>query len=321
MLFFNSLVMSSLIVISSYSWMMMWVGVEINLLSIIPIITKKNNLYSSESSMKYFLAQSLASSILIFSILMMEKNIFVNTTFFIQFALLMKLGMAPFHWWLPEVMEGLNWMNCLIILTWQKIAPMIMLMMMLKNSLIMNLTIVLSSLISGIQGLNQISMKKIMAYSSINHMAWMLMSIMSSSWTWLIYFLIYLVSNILLVMYFSFMKINFINQINSINMNKTQKTMLMLNFFSLSGMPPMIGFLPKWLTISFMIKNLNMTITFILILSSLIHIYFYMRIIMPSLMMKIKEPKKLEFKTFKNFIFMISNLMFLFSLPLMNCLL
>nr|QUB07020.1 NADH dehydrogenase subunit 2 [Glyphocassis sp. N62] len=325
MMFFSMLIISSIITISSYSWMMMWLGVEINLLSMIPLMMKKNNIYSSESSLKYFMIQSLASTLLLFSLLSMENYTkMINNEnwmlMIIQSSLIMKIGMSPFHFWLPEVMEGLSWMNCLIMLTWQKIAPMIMLMMTMKNSLMINFTILMSSLISGIQGLNQISLRKILTYSSINHMAWMMMSMMSSSWTWMMYFTIYSLTNFNLIYYFHSFKITMINQINMISNNKIYKMLIMMNFLSLGGIPPMIGFLPKWLTIHYMIMNMSMMLTTILIMSTLTHIYFYIRIIIPSLTMKNKElkMKSINMNNIK-FKFLFLNTTFLTSLPI-SCL-
>lgn len=267
------------------------------------------------------MVQRLASTILIFSILILEKEILTNEIFIIiQFSLLIKLGIAPFHWWLPEVIEGLSWINCLLILTWQKIAPIIIIIITLKNSVIINLTIIISSLVRGIQGLNQIRIKKIITYSSINHIAWILIRIIRSSWTWIIYFSIYTIRNIILVLFFYNFKIYFINQINSINNNKIQKTFVLLNFLSLRGIPPIIGFLPKWLTIHFIIKNFRITLTFILIVSSILHIYFYIRIIIPSLIIKIKEPKINQPKNYINYPLITLNLIFLLRLPIIGCL-
>nr|ATL63079.1 NADH dehydrogenase subunit 2 [Cassida circumdata] len=321
MMFFSMLMLSSLITISSYSWLMMWMGIEINLMSMIPLMMKKNNILSSESMMKYFIIQSLASTLLMFSILIMEINMIMFYNYqsmmmiIFQSSLIMKLGLAPFQSWLVEVMSGLTWMNCLIMLTWQKVGPMIMLMMTMKNSYLINLTIIMSSLISGIQGLNQISLRKIMAYSSINHMSWMMISFMSSSWTWTIYFIVYSLSNLNLILFLNKMNFFYINQINSMNNNKMLKMMIMMNFLSMSGLPPMIGFLPKWLTINYMIINNSMLLTFILIISTLMHIYFYIRIIIPSLTMKTKEPKIYMNQNFSTSL-MFMNLTFLGSLPI-----
>nr|ALO76428.1 NADH deshydrogenase subunit 2 [Laccoptera ruginosa] len=319
--FFNFLMMSTLITISSYSWFMMWLGVEMNLMFMIPIMMKKNNNYSSEAMMKYFFNSKI--SLNNFNLLFVNNsnsNLKMNyMVMILQFSIIMKLGMAPFHFWLPEVMEGLTWKNCLIMLTWQKIGPMIMLMMTLSNSIFVTFSILISSLLSGIQGLNQISMRKILAYSSINHMAWMTMSMMSSSYIWMIYFLIYSMGNLNLILFFNSMKIFVINQINSINLNKMWKILILVNFMSLGGIPPFIGFLPKWLTIHTLIMNYNSVITMILIMTTLMHMYFYIRIMLPSLILKSKETKmKMKFWKPISLNFVLINTTFLLSLPIMN---
>nr|QUB07046.1 NADH dehydrogenase subunit 2 [Aspidomorpha difformis] len=321
LLFINFLIFSSLITISSYSWLVMWMGMEINLLSMIPIMLYKKNVYTSESSMKYFLIQSLASTLLIFSMIMMEKNFILSSMktnpyyLIIEISLLMKLGMAPFHSWLPEVLEGLNWFSYFWMITWQKLAPMIVLMMILKMNTIMTLSIIMTSLISGILGLNQISLRKILAYSSMNHLSWMIMSMMYMSWIWMFYLVIYFISNLNLIFYFSKLNLFYINQINLLTNNKFLKMFFLMNFLSLSGIPPFIGFFPKWLTISFLIFNFQMILPLILITSSLIHMFMYLRLLLPSLMMKMPSYKMNKFKF--NYMMMM-NFLFVFSMPLCN---
>ncbi|YP_009437729.1 NADH dehydrogenase subunit 2 (mitochondrion) [Aethina tumida] len=297
LLFFNSLIFGSLLAISSFSWFSMWMGLEINLLSIIPLMNSKSNLYPSESSIKYFITQTIASSLILIAIMinlnMLEYipqyfntylNIMMNSGF------LMKMGAAPFHFWFPEIMEGLNWLMCLIMLTWQKIAPMILLMSNLKLNIFITSTIIISSLISGIQGINQISIRKILAYSSINHIGWMLASMMYSNSTWMIYFITYsLISiNLILVMYN--LNIFFLKQLfNSLNYKKMLKFLFSLNFLSLGGLPPFLGFLPKWLTINLLVQNNLFLISAILIVLTLLTLFYYLRISSNSLVIYSSE--------------------------------
>nr|AWN56263.1 NADH dehydrogenase subunit 2 [Glena unipennaria] len=184
--------------ISSYSWFSMWMGLEINLLSITPLLTTSKDKFSSEATLKYFMTQVLASMILLFSIMMIlnfdeqtpnNQNLFFMLPMYTS--IFIKMGAAPFHFWFPEVMEGLSWNNCLIMMTWQKIAPMIILINNLNLSTMIIIIVIISSSISSILGLNQISMRKILAYSSINHIAWMITSMLSMKLIWLIYFCIY----------------------------------------------------------------------------------------------------------------------------------
>nr|QIV24666.1 NADH dehydrogenase subunit 2 [Cacodacnus planicollis] len=324
LLFFSTLIIGSLIAISSYSWMSMWIGLEINLLSIIPLLSDSKNLYPSESALKYFITQALASAVIMFSIIFssnfnefisQEHNMFLMMI--LNSGFLTKMGAAPFHSWFPEVMEGLNWPNCLIMLTWQKLAPMTLLMHNMNMTFFLSSVIVLSSVISGILGLNQISLRKIMAYSSINHISWMIASMLNSSSIWLIYFLIYTIITINIVWVFKILNIFSMKQLfSTLNYNKTTKFFFMLNFLSLGGLPPFLGFLPKWLTINNLVQNGFIIISLILIIFTLVTLFFYLRVSFSSMMICSKEiiiPLK------KNKIFLISCSNFISLAGLISC--
>nr|ALO70540.1 NADH deshydrogenase subunit 2 [Euaesthetus ruficapillus] len=305
MLFIMTLMIGSLISISSSSWMGMWIGLEINLLSIIPLMNNINNSYSTESSLKYFITQTIASTILLMGMIILSNNLFMENLnlyfiLIINSSLLMKMGAAPFHFWLPEILEGMTWINCFIIMTWQKIAPMIMLMYNLYPMKFLIYIILISMIISSILNMNQISLRKIMAYSSINHIAWMISSMLFFSSIWLIYFLIYTITSSILILMFNKFNIFLLNQLNLYLSNyNTLKMIFMMNFFSLGGLPPFIGFLPKWLTIQILIENNLFFFTFLLMNLSLINLYVYLRITWTSLLLNSFKVNFLNMK--KNF--------------------
>nr|QIV24770.1 NADH dehydrogenase subunit 2 [Agrianome spinicollis] len=321
LMFLSSLVAGSLIAVSSYSWLSMWIGLEINLLSIIPLLSDPNNLYPSESALKYFITQAMASNILLFAIV---SSMNFNDAMFsgnspywaiiTNSAILTKMGAAPFHAWFPEVMEGLGWMNCLVMLTWQKLAPMVILMYNMKMSLFLTAVIVFSTTISGVTGLNQISLRKIMAYSSINHISWMVGSMLSSQTIWFMYFIIYSIITINIVILFNKTNIFYLKQLfNSLNQNKTLKFLFVMNFLSLGGLPPFLGFFPKWLTINGLVENNFLMLSLILIVSTLVTLYFYLRITFSTLVINsseftVKTPQP------KMFLIMFSNLVSLAGL-------
>nr|UBS93978.1 NADH dehydrogenase subunit 2 [Saperda tetrastigma] len=296
LMFFSTLIIGTLIAISSYSWFSMWMGLEINLLSIIPLLSDSKNLYPSESALKYFITQALASSILLFSIIVslnLSESIPQNLEFsslIMNLALLTKMGAAPFHAWFPEVMEGLNWANSLIMLTWQKIAPMILLFYNCKFSIFFLFIILSSTIISGILGLNQISLRKILAYSSINHISWMLSSMMNAQMIWTFYFLIYSIITLNIIWIFQKFEIFYLPQLFQIlNSNKLVKLFFLTNFLSLGGLPPFLGFFPKWLVINNLIQNNFYTLSILLIVFTLITLFFYLRITFASLMINHSE--------------------------------
>nr|YP_010137174.1 NADH dehydrogenase subunit 2 [Paraglenea fortunei]QWM97233.1 NADH dehydrogenase subunit 2 [Paraglenea fortunei] len=305
LMFFMTMMSGTLITISSYSWFSMWMGLEINLLSIIPLMSDSKNLYPAESALKYFITQALASNILLFAILSslnLSESLSMShdyLTLILNSALLTKMGAAPFHAWFPEVMEGLNWNNSLIMLTWQKIAPMVLLFYNCYFSMFFLIIILLSTVISGIMGLNQTSLRKIMAYSSINHISWMLASMLNSQSIWMFYFLVYSIISINIVWIFKKMEIFTLNQLYfSLNSSKLMKLFFLINFLSLGGLPPFLGFFPKWLVINNLLQNNFYLMGTLLIIFTLITLFFYLRITFTSLMINFSENLCLKSPTF-----------------------
>nr|QZJ45820.1 NADH dehydrogenase subunit 2 [Holotrichia parallela] len=295
-MFLASLMTGTLIAISSYSWMGMWMGLEINLLSIIPLMSSIKNMMASEAALKYFISQALASTILMFSIIMMSLNLGYNLNFnlyltlMLNTSLFLKMGAAPFHYWFPEVMEGLTWLMSMMMLTWQKIAPMILLTYFSYSSTYLILIIIFCMLISGLMGLNQTSMRKILAYSSINHIGWMLSTLLIMETLWLYYFVIYSVITVNIIFAMKIFNIFHQKQLFiSMNFNYLMKFFFILNFLSLGGLPPFLGFLPKWITIQTLIKNQMFLMSTLMIIMTLMTLYFYLRVTFTTLLLKTNE--------------------------------
>lgn len=290
-MFFLFIIIGTLIAISSSSWFRIWIGLEINLLSFIPLIIRSKNLFSSESSLKYFLTQALASSIFLFSILLLY--LFVNFKFnlihynftLISSTIILKRGTAPFHFWFPRVIEGLRWYSRLLIITWQKIAPIIILSYCLSLNLM--IFIILASIIFGrLGGINQTSLRKLIAFSSINHLGWIIAGIINNENLWFLYFLFYCFLNLRIVFLFESFKLFNINQTFKIfNSNKFINISLFILLLSLGGLPPFLGFLPKWLIIELIIKNNIFVILAFILVITLITLYFYMRISYAALLL------------------------------------
>nr|AML25614.1 NADH dehydrogenase subunit 2 [Staphylinidae sp. BMNH 1274669] len=320
-LFLTILIIGSLISISANSWMGMWLGLEINLMAFIPLLQEKKNIYSTESSLKYFLTQALASVILLFMLILLSKNLlyFKNIEtplmMILNSALLTKMGMAPFHFWFPEVIEGLNWMNCLILLTWQKITPMILIMYNLNYQFFFMVIIIFSMMISGFMGINQSSLRKFLAYSSINHMAWMISAMFFSETIWFYYFIIYFILSINIIFIFHIYNIFYYNQLlNSLNQNFLLKLFFSFNFLSLGGLPPFLGFFPKWLTIQFMISCNWIFMIFFMVIFTLLTLYYYMRLIFNILIFTNNENNYYYYLPFKFYWMIFFNLLSLSSL-------
>lgn len=192
-------------------------------------------------------------------------------------SLILKRGIAPFHFWFPNVIEGLNWINAFILLTWQKIAPLILLSYLILNYLF--IPIILSIIVGSLGGLNQTSLRKIIAYSSINHLGWIGAAIISRDILWFNYFLFYSFLSITLIYFFNINKLFFINQIYSIfNYSNELKLILFLNFLSLGGLPPFLGFFPKWRVIQILTDINQLFLISTIVVLTLITLYYYIRI-------------------------------------------
>nr|YP_010029225.1 NADH dehydrogenase subunit 2 [Micaelamys namaquensis]QOU10223.1 NADH dehydrogenase subunit 2 [Micaelamys namaquensis] len=283
--------MGPVITMASTNLILMWVGLEMSLLSIIPLLINKKNPRSTEAATKYFITQATASMIILFSIVLNYKqlgtwtfqqqtnSLLLNMTLI---SLSMKLGLAPFHYWLPEVTQGISLPTGLILLTWQKIAPlsiMFQIYELLNTSII--LIIAITSIFMGAWGgLNQTQTRKIMAYSSIAHMGWMLAILPYNPNLTLLNLIIYITLTIpmfMILMTNSSMTMNSISQL----WNKTPMILMTTSIIllSLGGLPPLTGFLPKWAIITELLKN-NCTITATLMaMMALLNLFFYTRLI------------------------------------------
>nr|QPG85846.1 NADH dehydrogenase subunit 2 [Upogebia major] len=291
-LFFFSLLLGIFMSISSPTWLAAWVGLELNLLSFIPIIAIKKNSFSSEASLKYFLIQALGSATIIASASLMLTTP-MNTNLLIELALLLKMGAAPFHFWFPQVMEGLDWASAIILMTIQKVAPMVLISYTLTSIFNQNFLMmfaVMSSLVGAIGGINQTMLRKILAFSSINHMSWMLLSMSLSELYWFYYFIFYSIISSSIGILFLFQQAFHISHLSSTSFNPLIKILALISLLSLGGLPPFIGFLPKWLIIQQLSTNLQFLPLTIMLFAALITLYYYLRVTISSLTLHSLKP-------------------------------
>nr|ACF20505.1 NADH dehydrogenase subunit 2 [Enyalioides palpebralis] len=286
----SSLATGTIITMSSHHWMMAWIGLEMNTLAIIPTISKQHHPRSTEAATKYFLTQAAASALILFSSsisawktgtwdITQMTNPTANTL--LTSALAMKLGLAPMHFWLPEVLQGSTMKTALIISTWQKLAPMALIYLTMNNlSTTVLLTMgTLSAMLGGWAGLNQTQTRKIMAYSSIAHLGWMvtiattLTNIMITALT------LYLLMTVSMFSALISSKSKTIQDTTtSWTSSPTLTITAMLTLLSLGGLPPLSGFLPKWLILEELIMQNLLPLATTIALSTLLSLFFYLRL-------------------------------------------
>nr|YP_007375124.1 NADH dehydrogenase subunit 2 [Boulengerula taitana]AAX58636.1 NADH dehydrogenase subunit 2 [Boulengerula taitana]ACS37015.1 NADH dehydrogenase subunit 2 [Boulengerula taitana] len=285
----SSLGIGTTMTASSSHWLAAWMGLELNTLAIIPLMINHHHPRATEAATKYFLTQATASALIMFSTIMNAwstgqwdiKEMSNLTSNMLTIALAMKLGLAPLHFWLPEVLQGITLTTGLILSTWQKIAPMI-LIYMTSNSLNFNLLMILgitSTVVGGWGGLNQTQTRKIMAYSSIAHLGWMMIIIMLLPKLALLNFLLYLTMTSSL--FITLMLMNSTN-INSLSMSWPKMPVIAalspMILFSLGGLPPTTGFMPKWFILNELIKYHATATATIMAFSALLSLFFYLRL-------------------------------------------
>nr|AEP94639.1 NADH dehydrogenase subunit 2 [Toxostoma guttatum] len=290
LVFATSLILGSTITISSNHWIMAWTGLEINTLAILPLISKSHHPRAIEAATKYFLVQAAASTLILFSSMTNAWNTGqwditqltcpVSCTI-LTTAIAMKLGLAPFHFWFPEVLQGCSLITGLLLSTAMKFPPMTLLFMTAQslNPTTLTLMAILSVALGGWTGLNQTQIRKILAFSSISHLGWMAAIIIYSPKLALLNFYLYIMMTTAV-----FLTLHSIKTLKlSTLMTTWAKTpslsaMLMLTLLSLAGLPPLTGFLPKWLIIQELTKQEMAPTAVIIALLSLLSLFFYLRL-------------------------------------------
>jgi len=189
----------------------------------------------------------------------------------------MKIGVAPFHIWFPQVAKKINWTIILILLTWQKVAPLFILSIFSNHSFFIAIAI-LTSYVGGVGGINQNFLKIILSYSSINHRGWLILLSASVIKLTCFYFVIYSSIIFFLTKIRNLLRLKSIKELNTTKLNLLEKILLSINILSLSGIPPFIGFFIKALTVFYLLFFFPTHIPLLLIFARLISIIFYIKI-------------------------------------------
>nr|WPF71071.1 NADH dehydrogenase subunit 2 [Ficedula hyperythra pallidipectus] len=290
LVFAISLLSGTTITISSNHWIMAWTGLEINTLAILPLISKTHHPRAIEAATKYFLVQAAASALILFSSMTnawqtgqwdITQLTYPTSCLILTAAIAMKLGLAPFHFWFPEVLQGTSLITGLLLSTAMKFPPMTLFFMTSQslNPTLLTIMALLSAALGGWMGLNQTQTRKILAFSSISHLGWMAIVIVYCPKLALLNFYLYALMTTAV-----FLTLNSINTLNlSTLMTTWAKTpalsaTLMLTLLSLAGLPPLTGFLPKWLIIEELTKQGVAPAATIIALLSLLSLFFYLRL-------------------------------------------
>nr|ABI54369.1 NADH dehydrogenase subunit 2 [Cyanocorax dickeyi] len=290
LIFIVSLLLGTTITISSNHWVMAWTGLEINTLAILPLISKSHHPRAIEAATKYFLVQAAASTLVLFSSMTnawhtgqwdITQMTHPTSSLILTAAISMKLGLVPFHFWFPEVMQGSSLITGLILSTVMKFPPITLLFMTSHslNPTLMTIMAILSVALGGWMGLNQTQIRKIMAFSSIAHLGWMAIIIIYHPKLSLLNFYLYAMITAAVFLSLNSMKVlNLSTLMTAWAKAPSLSTILLLTLLSLAGLPPLTGFLPKWLIIQELTKQDMTPSAMIISLLSLLGLFFYLRL-------------------------------------------
>nr|YP_004347562.1 NADH dehydrogenase subunit 2 [Lagocephalus laevigatus]WMI35509.1 NADH dehydrogenase subunit 2 [Lagocephalus laevigatus]BAK10004.1 NADH dehydrogenase subunit 2 [Lagocephalus laevigatus] len=286
---FFGLFLGTTITMTSSHWLIAWMGLEINTLAIIPMMAQHHHPRAVEAATKYFLTQATAAAMLLFA---STTNAWISgqwdiqqmthplPTTMITLALAFKIGLAPLHMWLPEVLQGLDLVTGLVLSTWQKLAPFALILQLHPNNpkLLMMMGL-LSVLVGGWGGMNQTQLRKILAYSSIAHLGWMVLILKFSPTLTLLTLSLYLIMTSSTFLAFIMNKTTTINALaTSWAKTPTITALVPLLLLSLGGLPPLTGFMPKWLILQELTKQELALAATLAALSALLSLYFYLRL-------------------------------------------
>nr|AIW06157.1 NADH dehydrogenase subunit 2 [Araneae sp. MT-2014] len=266
--FYLFLYLSSFILaLSADDWFLIWLALEINMMLFIVLIYEWYNVYRIESCMKYFFVQSLGSALFMGIFYMNKEWLNIYGSFILSY----KVGAGPFYFWFPSVSSGLDWFSCMLLFSLQKLIPLMLLVMFV--GWVVWFILMLSLMIGVIGSFNQLFMKRLMAYSSIHHIGWLLMCNFSDESIWMIYLFLYSLVILTVIMILQYDNIE-----NLMGICKSKsKWWFLMSILGMGGVPPFLGFFLKWIAFYYFLKMDLWVIIFMIILS-VIMIYVYIRI-------------------------------------------
>ncbi len=321
------MLVGGIVMIAACNFVMFFIGLEILSISLY-ILTGSNrkNKLSNEASLKYFLTGSMASGILLFGIALVygattsfnfqqisqKASTFTAASpmlsigyLLITIGFLFKISAVPFHTWTPDVYEGSPTIITMFMSTVVKTAAVGSLLRFLwlaklsdalsfshEWEIIFSIIATATLLIGNITALYQTNLKRLLAYSSISHIGYLLLGIgfMNNNpqfFNWIVYYLIayslatIAVFTIILVIKDNKNKVS-IELEDLSGLGKTNPVLsfiLSLSLFSLAGIPPLAGFMAKYYMFTIALEKNYLWLVIIAVITSTVGLYYYIRLI------------------------------------------
>lgn len=295
--------LGSVVLILSDNLLLLYLGLELQTFSIFILIAKnRNSIKSSEAGLKYFMLGAISSGFFLLSIviiflygldlnlkhllLLKEDFVVYSSIILITISFCFKLSLFPFHFWIPDIYEGSSWDIVSLVATLPKISMICVLLQILFNSSILLMFSLLSIGIGTLGALNQTKVKRLLGYSGISHMGFIILGLssinnesLSIGGLYLVIYMLTMLSVFILIINGNF-KNDYIIEMGGIKfVNNILAITFILLILSIAGIPPLSGFISKWFLIWVVIDNQFNISSFIIILFSAIGIGYYLRIV------------------------------------------
>nr|YP_010937557.1 NADH dehydrogenase subunit 2 [Ophiothrix exigua]WKW95566.1 NADH dehydrogenase subunit 2 [Ophiothrix exigua] len=273
----------------SVNWVFIWIVIEcITLCLLLLIRSGSSNNRNLEAVSKYFLIQAIASFLLIFGVvfrLYWENNISLIGAYnyvsylLILFGLLIKLGSFPNPYWFVDVVNGVEYSRLVYILVVSKIGPLYLLFSLLNNNVFFLTGVigVVTAMLASMLGVNQSNFRKIISFSSVANLGWFVLCIpVMDGWLLLFCFIGYSLTVVPALWMASVFNFSSLGKSNRMLFSLSEKIILVVCLLSLGGLPPFVGFFVKWAFFQSLINSGLYFCSFLLILSSLLSLFFYL---------------------------------------------
>ncbi|MGS1105969.1 NADH-quinone oxidoreductase subunit NuoN [Achromobacter anxifer] len=320
--------LGQMVMISSGNLISIYLGLELMSLALYALIAlRRDNVVATEAAMKYFVLGALASGFLLYGMSMIygatghldlaevskviaagkaEKLALVFGIVFLVSGLAFKLGAVPFHMWVPDVYQGAPTAVTLILGGAPKLAAFAITLRLLVDGLhglaadwqpMLMILAVLSLAIGNLTAIAQTNFKRMLAYSTISHMGFVLLGLMSGSVAGkpelssaaygasLFYMLTYVLTTlasfgIVLLLSRQGFECEHIDDLKGLNRRSPwHAAIVLLLMFSLAGIPPLVGFYAKLAVLQALISAGHVTLAVIAVMFSLIGAFYYLRVV------------------------------------------
>lgn len=320
--------LGQMVMISSGNLISIYLGLELMSLALYALIAlRRDNVVATEAAMKYFVLGALASGFLLYGMSMVygatghldlaevskviaagkaEKLALVFGIVFLVSGLAFKLGAVPFHMWVPDVYQGSPTAVTLILGGAPKLAAFAITLRLLVDGLqglaadwqpMLMILAVLSLAIGNLTAIAQTNFKRMLAYSTISHMGFVLLGLMSGSVAGkpelasaaygasLFYMLTYVLTTlasfgIVLLLSRQGFECEHIDDLKGLNRRSPwHAAIVLLLMFSLAGIPPLVGFYAKLAVLQALVSAGHVTLAVIAVLFSLIGAFYYLRVV------------------------------------------